>query len=110
MKADLITLAEEHYSPENPLLLFDPLATWKKTYLDPNSYTLRELLVPIFLSGECVYESPSVMEIKDYCTKEQDTLWDEARRLVNPHNVYVDLSQKLYQLKTHLLNDHSNKQ
>ena len=110
VKADLITLAEEHYSPENPLLLFDPLATWKKTYLDPNSYTLRELLVPIFISGECVYESPSVMEIKDYCTKEQDTLWDEARRLVNPHNVYVDLSQKLYQLKTHLLNDHSNKQ
>ena len=109
VKADLITLAEEHYSPENPLLLFDPLATWKKTYLDPNSYTLRELLVPIFISGECVYESPSVMEIKDYCTKEQDTLWDEARRLVNPHNVYVDLSQKLYQLKTHLLNDHSNK-
>jgi len=103
VKADLITLADETYSAENPLLLFDPLATWKKTYLEPNSYTLRELLVPIFLSGKCVYTSPSVMEIRDYCTKEQDTLWDEARRLINPHNVYVDLSVKLYRMKTDLL-------
>jgi nicotinate phosphoribosyltransferase len=109
VKADLITLAEEQYSSENPLLLFDPLATWKKTYLDPHSYTLRELLVPVFIAGKCVYESPSVMEIRDYCTKEQDTLWDESRRLVNPHNIYVDLSQKLYQLKTNLLNNYSNK-
>lgn len=103
VKADLITLAEEEYSSENPLLLFDPNATWKKTYLEPNSYTLRELLVPVFLSGKCVYTSPSVMDIRDYCTKEQDTLWDEARRLINPHNVYVDLSVKLYRMKTELL-------
>lgn len=109
VKADLITLADEHFSSENPLLLFDPLATWKKTYLEPNTYILRELLVPIFISGECVYESPSVMEICDYCAKEQETLWDEARRLVNPHNVYVDLSEKLYQLKSQLLNNYSSK-
>lgn len=109
VKADLITLADEHFSSENPLLLFDPLATWKKTYLEPNTYILRELLVPIFISGECVYESPSVMEIRDYCAKEQETLWDEARRLVNPHNVYVDLSEKLYQLKSQLLNNYSSK-
>lgn len=103
VKADLITLSEEEFSPENPLLLFDPIATWKKTYLEPNTYTLRELLVPIFLKGECVYTSPSVMEIRDYCLKEQDTLWDEARRLINPHIVYVDLSVKLYRMKTELL-------
>lgn len=103
VKADLITLVEEEYSENNPLLLFDPIATWKKTYLQPNTYTLRELLIPIFLSGECVYTSPSVMEIRDYCAKEQETLWDEARRLINPHNVYVDLSNKLYQMKTQLL-------
>ncbi|NLP34072.1 MAG: nicotinate phosphoribosyltransferase [Clostridiales bacterium] len=107
VKADLITLEDEHFSSENPLLIFDPHATWKKTYLKPNTYTLRELLVPIFISGECVYESPSVMEIRDYCQKEQDTLWDEARRLVNPHNVYVDLSERLYQLKSELLNNNS---
>lgn len=103
IKADLIALAEEEYSSKNPLLLFDPIATWKKTYLEPDSYTLRELLVPVFLSGKCVYTSPSVMEIREYCKKEQDSLWDEAKRLVNPHIVYVDLSNKLYQLKTQLL-------
>jgi nicotinate phosphoribosyltransferase len=109
VKADLITLADEEYSSENPLLLFDPLATWKKTYLNPKSFILRELMIPIFTSGNCVYESPSVMEIKDYCTKEQNTLWEEARRLVNPHNVYVDLSQKLYDIKTELLDSYNEK-
>lgn len=103
LKADLITLADEEFAPENPLLLFDPIATWKKTYLEPNTYTLRELLVPIFLAGKCVYTSPSVMEIHDYCQKEQDTLWDEVRRLINPHVVYVDLSVKLYRMKAELL-------
>jgi len=104
--ADLITLQEEVFFEEEPLLLFDPQATWKKTYLDGGTYTLRELLVPIFISGQCVYESPSVMEIREYCQKEQNTLWDESRRIVNPHRVYVDLSSKLYQLKTDLINDH----
>lgn len=107
VKADLITLVDEEYSENNPLLLFDPVATWKKTYLQPNSYILRELLVPVFLSGECVYTSPSVMEIRAYCAKEQDSLWDEARRLINPHNVYVDLSNKLYQMKTQLLDSYT---
>jgi len=103
IKADLIALVGEQYTEENPLLLFDPMATWKKTYLRANSYTLRELLVPIFKAGTCVYTSPSVMEIRDYCTKELDTLWDETKRLVNPHDVYVDLSNELFHLKHQLL-------
>lgn len=108
IKADLITLADETFTSDKPLLLFDPLAIWKKTYLKPNTYVLRELLVPVFLKGECVYTSPSVMEIREYCAREQNTLWDECRRLTNPHNVYVDLSQKLYDLKTNLLNSYFN--
>jgi nicotinate phosphoribosyltransferase len=103
VKADLIALADEEYSSDERLLLFDPHATWKKTYLEPNTYTLRELLVPVFLAGKCVYTSPSVMDIRDYCIKEQDSLWDEVRRLINPHIVYVDLSVKLYRMKTELL-------
>lgn len=106
IKADLITLDDEVFTSDKPLLLFDPIATWKKTYLEPDSYTLRELLVPIFLNGKCVYTSPSVMEIREYCANEQNTLWDECKRLVNPHNVYVDLSNKLYQMKTQLLNNY----
>ena len=108
IKADLIALEGENLTADKPLLLFDPIATWKKTYLDPNTYTLRELLVPIFLKGKCVYTSPSVMDIREYCTKEQNTLWDECRRLANPHNVYVDLTSRLYELKTRLLNNYNN--
>ncbi len=103
IKADLIALVHEEYSEDRPLKLFDPLATWKKTYLKAGSYTLKEILVPIFIKGECVYESPSVMEIRKYCKEELDTLWDETRRLINPHDVYVDLSNELYQIKNHLL-------
>jgi nicotinate phosphoribosyltransferase len=106
IKADLIALEDENLTSDKPLLLFDPMATWKKTYLKADSYTLRELLEPIFIKGKCVYKSPSVMEIRDYCAKEQETLWDECRRLANPHNVYVDLSDKLYKLKTELLNNY----
>ena len=108
IKADLISLEDEYLTSDKPLLLFDPIATWKKTYLKPGTYVLRELLVPIFLKGKCVYTSPSVMEIRQYCTKEQNTLWDECRRLSNPHNVYVDLSNKLYELKASLLNSYNN--
>ena len=103
IKADLIALEHETYSEDEPLLLFDPVNTWKKTYLEPGSYTLRPMLQPIFIDGECVYESPSVMEIKDYCTREKDTLWDETKRFLNPHEVYVDLSKELYDLKNNLI-------
>lgn len=103
IKADLICLVDETFSEEEHLLLFDPVEPWKKTKLNPGEFTLREILVPVFKNGECIYTSPSVMKIRDYCKKEQETLWDETRRLVNPHNVYVDLSAKLYDIKIQLL-------
>ena len=103
IKADLIALADETFREDEAILLFDPLEPWKKTLLPAGSFTLRELMIPVFLDGKCVYTSPSVMEIRDYCQKELDTLWDETRRLVNPHQVYVDLSQKLYDTKLKLL-------
>ena len=103
IKADLICLVGEKFDENEPLLLFDPLEPWKKTRLEPNTYTLREILKPVFLDGKCVYESPKTMEIRDYCQKELSTLWDETRRLVNPQQVYVDLSSKLYDIKIELL-------
>ncbi len=103
IKADLICLADETFDENEPLLLFDPLEPWKKTKLAGGSYTMREIMVPIFQNGECCYESPKVMDIREYCKQELDTLWDETRRLVNPHKVYVDLSKKLYDMKIELL-------
>ena len=107
--ADLICLVGEKFDTNNSLLLFDPQATWKKTLLAPGSYTMRELLVPVFLNGECVYESPKVMDIQKYCKEELDTLWDESKRLVNPHTVHVDLSNELWQTKQKLLDSYHKK-
>lgn len=109
IKADLICLVGEIFNEEEPLLLFDPLEPWKKTRLPGGSYTLRELLVPVFQKGKCCYESPKVMAIRDYCQKELSTLWDETKRFVNPHPIYVDLSQKLYDIKIALLDQMSEK-
>lgn len=103
IKADLICLADEVFDTNEPLLLFDPAEPWKKTRLTGGSYTMRELMIPVFQNGCCCYESPKVMDIRTYCQQELNTLWDETRRLVNPHKVYVDLSQKLYDIKIELL-------
>lgn len=103
IKADLICLVDEEFHENEPLLLFDPSEPWKKTKLAPGSYTMKELMKPVFLKGECVYSSPKVMDIRSFCQQELSTLWDETRRLVNPHEVYVDLSSKLYDIKIELL-------
>lgn len=103
IRADLICLANETFDPKEDMIIFDPMATWKKTKIAGGSYTLRELLVPVFQKGECVHTSPSVMEIRDICQKELNTLWDETRRFANPQEVYVDLSDKLFKIKSDLL-------
>ena len=103
IKADLICFADEVIDPKQALLLFDPMDTWKKTKLAGGTYTVREILLPIFKNGECLYKSPTLKEIAAYCREEKDTLWDETKRLFYPHRVYVDLSQKLYAVKQSLL-------
>lgn len=109
IKADLIALADETYPEDKDLMIFDPIATYKRTLLKAGTYTVRELLTPVFLKGKCVYKTPPVMEIREYCTKELNTLWDESRRIVNPQEVYVDLSKDLWELKNQLL-DHAHNQ
>ena len=106
IKADLICLVGETFSEDDPLVLFDPNEPWKKTKLEPGTYRMREMMVPVFRNGECVYHSPKVMDIQAYCKKELDTLWDESRRLINPHEVYVDLSNELWHTKQQLLDSY----
>lgn len=103
IKADLIAFADEVIDTTKPLLLFDPEATWKQTLLEPDTYTVRELLLPVFINGSCVYDSPAVMDIRSYCSREMATLWDETKRFVNPQEVYVDLSDRLFRTKQELL-------
>lgn len=106
IKADLIALADEKYDESEPLLLFDPVETWKKTLLEPGEYTMREIMVPVFKDGKCVYTTPEVMDIQAYCKKELSTLWDESKRLINPQEVHVDLSRPLFDIKHKLLNNY----
>lgn len=105
IKADLICLNDEVYNENEDFTLFDPKEPWKKTTLKAGTYTLRELMIPLFVKGKCVYEKRETMEIREYAMSELDTLWSEARRLVNPHKIYVDLSEKLYNIKIKLLKE-----
>lgn len=110
IKADLIALQHEVIHENQSLLLFDPNATWKYMRLQPGSFIARELLVPIFKNGTCIYDCPSTFDIKQYCNKELSTLWDESRRLTNPQTVYVDLSEELYDLKHALMKQYKSMQ
>ena len=101
--ADLICLVDEEYDSSKSLLLFDPVETWKKTHLAPDSYTIRELMVPVFKDGKCIYHSPKVMDIQKYCKEELATLWEESLRLEYPHRTHVDLSMPLWKMKNELL-------
>ena len=101
--ADYLCVHDEVVDDSHDLEIFDPEATWKrKTVYD---FTARELLVPIFKNGRLVYDLPSLQEIQTYCAQQVDTLWDEVKRFDNPHTYYVDLSQKLWDIKDRLLHE-----
>ena len=99
--ADQLCVYDETIDESSPLELFDPVQVWKTKTV--TNFTAKELLVPIFKDGECVYESPSIHEIRDYCKAQIMTLWDEVKRFENPHRYYVDLSRKLWDIKQELL-------
>ena len=102
--ADELCVYDETVDDSQNHTIFDPNATWKTKEL--YDFTAKELLVPIFKNGECVYEKPSIEEIAEYCRAQVELLWDEVKRFENPHSYYVDLSQKLYEIKSILLNLH----
>ena len=104
--ADLITLHDETVDQTRPLELFDPDATWKRSVF--TNFTAKELLVPIFLGGKLVYQSPPIAEMRAWCAGQIDLLWDEVKRFENPHNYYVDLSQRLWDIKQELLRREGN--
>ena len=99
--ADYICLRDETVDDTRPLRIFDPDVTWKHTTL--TDFTAHELLVPVFRNGRRVYELPSLPEIRAYCARQLDTLWDEVKRFESPHHYYVDLSDRLWQLRYDML-------
>ena len=106
--ADYMCLQDETVDDSGEMEIFDPEATWKtKTVYN---FTARQLLVPIFKDGELVYQCPDLQQVRKYCLEQVDTLWDEVKRFDNPHTYYVDLSQKLWDIKNDLLRNHHGEQ
>ena len=103
--ADYLCVYDETVDDSQDIEIFDPEATWKRKTV--YNYTAKELQVPIFRNGELVYQSPELSEIRAYCLEQVDTLWDEIKRFDNPQNYYVDLSQKLWDIKYGLLKKNS---
>lgn len=106
-EADLICLHDEVIDDSKPLEIFDPEHVWKRKTME--NYTAEELLVPIFKTGELVYELPSLEEIRNHRAKEIEGMWEEVRRFTNPHNYYVDLSEKLWNIKNDMLKSNRNR-
>ena len=106
-RGDVITLAQETVPEQDEYEIFDPNAVWKRTTI--TNYVVRDLHVQLFDKGECVYESPSVDEIREYCQQQLETLWGETLRFENPQTYYVDLSQRLWDMKNNLLSGHVKK-
>ena len=104
--ADYMTVHDEVVDENEPLMLFDPYATWKTKNVC--NFEARELLVPVFLNGKKVYQSPSLKDIQAYCKQQVNTLWEEIKRFDNPQTYYVDLSQKLWDIQQELLRKNRN--
>ena len=105
--ADVLMIAGEEIPNGEPYEIFDPNVTWKSKVLE--NYTTRKLLVPIFEHGKLVYNKPTIAEIRAYCTKELDSLWDSVKRFENPHDYYVDLSPKLWKIKDDILRSYKHR-
>lgn len=106
-RGDVITVADETIPELDEYEIFDPNAIWKRTKI--RDYYVKNLRVQLFDKGKCIYESPSVDEIRDYCKAQVDTLWDETLRFENPQTYYVDLSQRLWDVKNQLLSEFAAK-
>ncbi len=100
-EADLLCVFDEEIDFSEPLEIFDPEYTWKRRVL--TDYVARELLIPVFKDGRRVYDTPPLDVIRDYCAQEIASMWREVLRFENPHNYYVDLSQKLWDLKHQMI-------
>lgn len=99
--ADLLTLAHEEIDESKPLEIFDPEYTWKRSTI--TNYRCEKILRQIYRKGQCIYQSPSLLEIRQFCSEQLNTLWDSVKRQQNPHTYYVDLSQELWNLKDEYL-------
>ena len=106
-EADLLCVYDEVIDDSKPIEIFDPVHTWKRKVME--NYTATELQIPIFEKGKLVYELPNINAIRQHCADEIEGMWDEVRRFNNPHNYYVDLSEKLWKIKDEMISAYRKK-
>jgi len=105
--ADVVGMSNEVIDDTKPYIIFDEIHVWKKKKV--TRFYAKNLQVPVFIHGECVYESPALNEIRAYCAREVENLWNEVKRFTNPHRYYVDLSSDLWICKQDLIGKYSFK-
>ena len=105
-QADLMALWDEELDESKDLTIYHPMSRWKYKVIPAGSYILKELLVPIFIRGEQVYEEPTLDEIRAYCAEQLEYIWEEIKRFEYPQEYYVDLTEKLLTLKLEMLNEY----
>lgn len=106
--ADVVCMSHENIDDTKQYTIFDETHVWKKKKV--SNFYAKNLQVPIFINGQCVYESPSLEEIREFCLKEVGNLWNEVKRFINPHSYYVDLSPELWNCKQNLISQFSFKE
>ena len=99
--ADYVTIRGEQVDDSQPITIFDPVATWKKKTI--SGFRAERLLVPVFLGGQCVYQLPTLQQVREYSLAQVDSLWEEVKRFEHPHRYYVDLSDRLWNERNDLL-------
>ena len=99
--ADVLTLGNEIIDDSKDYEIFDPIYTWKRKVV--TNYYAKKIQVPIFIQGKCVYKTPKLDDIRKYSLEQVESLWDEVKRFNNPQAYYVDLSEKLWNLKNDMI-------
>ena len=107
MKAigDIMTVHGEVLDPNQDLTIYHQMNSWKNKTIPAGTYIIKDLLEPIFINGELVYDVPELSAIRDYSEAEFSHMWDEILRFEYPQTYYVDLSKKLLDLKLKMLED-----
>jgi nicotinate phosphoribosyltransferase len=99
---DVLTLEGEEIVDNEPFKVVYPVKPWKDIVLE--DFHAEKLQKTIFENGKLVYQKPTLEEIRAYVEEQlSHTVWIEEQRMENPHIHYVDLSEKLYELKEKLL-------
>lgn len=102
-EGDYVALWYEDPNKLDELYMFHPVHTYiNKTVVN---FEARPILQDIYIKGELVYMMPTLQEIKKLAVANQDSLWEEYKRDLNPQIYPVDLSLDAYNQKMKIIEE-----